>query len=459
MNAADSPDLLVIGGGAGGLSAARAGVRRGVRTMLVQRGPLGGDCTFTGCVPSKAVIEAAARGETFAEAMHAARRAVKTVADAEDDEVLRRESVEVVHGWAVLRDRGAVEIDGTVLRPGRIVLATGGRPAVPPIPGLADLDYLTNENVFELDKAPDTLAVLGGGAIGCELAQAFARLGVRVTIIEGLPRLLPREDPEVSAVLSRVFVRDAVDVRTGTPVERIEPLERKGAAVLHLAGGDAVEADRVLVAVGRTGAVDGYGLEAAGVAVERGFIVTDDTLRTTARGIWAIGDVAGTLQSTHAADEMGRIAVGNAFGRGPKRRFRSEWIPSVTFTDPEVASVGVSEAEVAGRGRVAYVPMSEVDRAIAADETDGFVKLVAAPRRVLRNAGGGRIVGATIVASRAGELVHEAALAVRTGMFAGRLAQMVHAYPTWSTALRQAAGQLFMEVGGRHARPARNAET
>lgn len=459
MSAPDSPDLLVIGGGAGGLASVRAGVGRGLSAMLVQQGPLGGECTFTGCVPSKAVVEAARRGATFGESMAAARQAVATIAATEDDAVLRGEGVEVVHGWATLQAAGEVGIDERVVRPRRIVLATGGRPAVPPIPGLADLDYLTNENVFDLDAGPETMAVLGGGAVGCELAQAFARLGVHVTIIDGGDRLLGLEEPEASAVIAEVFRREGIDVRTGAPVERVEPLESKGAARLHLTGGDIVEADRVLVAVGRTGAVDGLGLEAAGVKVERGFIVTDDTLATTAKGVWAVGDVAGKLQFTHAADEMGRIAVANAFGRGPKQRFHPEWVPWVTFTDPEVARIGAAEADVAGRGRVAYVPMTEVDRAIAAGETDGFVKLVTAPRRMLGNADGGRVVGATIVASRGGELIHEATLAVRTGMFAGRLAQTVHAYPTWSTALRQAAGQLCMEVGGRRARPARKPET
>lgn len=190
---------------------------------------------------------------------------------------------------------------------------------------------------------------------------------------------------------------------------------------------------------------------------QRGFIVTDDFLATTAKGIWAVGDVAGKLQFTHAADEMGRIAAGNALSWLPARRFRPERIPRVTFTEPEVARVGLTEAEAAERGgRVAYLPMDEVDRAVAAGATDGFVKLVAEPRRVLGNAAGGRLVGATVVGARDGEVIAEAALAVRTRMFTARLAQTAHAYPTWSTTIWQAAGQFFMEVGGRRARPAEN---
>ena len=450
------PDLLVIGGGAAGLAAARAGVRRKARTLLVQQGRLGGDCTFTGCIPSKALIEAARRGVGFAPAMAAAHVAVETIAAREDDAVLAREGVQVAHGWASFRSPRQVDVDGVTVRCRRIVLASGARPAVPPVPGLGGLDYLTNETVFDLGDAPPSLAVLGGGAVGCELAQAFGRLGVSVTVVEAMPRLLPREEPETSEVITSVFAREGIDVRCGAMVERAEALDGKGAVRLHLDGRGALEAGRVLVATGRDGATEGMGLEAAGVNTEGGFIVTDDALATNVAGIWAAGDVAGKLQFTHAADEMGRIAAANALSRRPRRRFRAERIPWVTFTAPEVARVGVSEAEaVARHGRVAYLPMAEVDRAVTADETDGFVKLVAGPRRGLGHLGGGRLLGATVVAARGGELIAEAALALRTGMFTGRLAQTVHAYPTWSTAMQQAAAQLFVEVAGRRSRPAR----
>jgi pyruvate/2-oxoglutarate dehydrogenase complex dihydrolipoamide dehydrogenase (E3) component len=424
--------------------------------LLVQQGPLGGDCTFTGCVPSKSLIEAARRGDSFDGALAAARRAVEVVAASETDDVLRHEGVEVMHGWATFREPGVLDVDGAVVRARRVVLATGARPAVPPIDGLGDVDVLTSETVWDLDALPASLAVLGGGAIGCELAQAFARLGSTVTVIEGLDRILPSEDPEVSAVIAEALGADGVAVHTGQVVERIESIDPKRSVRLHLAGGSTVEAERLLVAVGRAGAIDGLGLDAAGVATTRGYVTTDETLATTAKGVWAVGDVTGRLQFTHAADEMGRLAAANALGRTGRHRFRTDAVPWVTFTDPEVAQVGVTEADVADRGgRVAYLPMREVDRAIAAQETLGFVKLIAGPRRLLRNAGGGRVLGATIVAGRAGEMIHEPALAIRTGMFVGRLAQTVHAYPTWSVAVRQAAAQFFMERGGRQARAAR----
>jgi len=450
-------DLVVIGGGAGGLGAARAGARRGARTLLVQRGPLGGDCTFTGCVPSKALIEAAAGGATFDDAVATVHRAVATIAAAEDDDAVSREGIEVRHGWARLRSDGAVDVDGQAVRGRRIVLATGAGPSVPPIAGLAEVAYLTNETVFDLTELPPTLAVLGGGAIGCELAQAFARLGSTVTVIEALERLLPREDIDASRVVTKVFAEAGIGVRTGSRVVRVEALATRGAARLHLDDGDPVEAGAVLVAIGRTPATAGMDLDAAGVEVdERGFVRVDGHLRTTAAGIYAVGDANGLSLFTHAADEMGRIAVNNASRRFPQRRFRPELIPRVTYTDPEVAHIGLTEADAAARGgRVAFVPMAEVDRAIVTGRTEGFLKLIVGPRRLTRGLAGGRVLGATVVAPRAGEVLHEIALAMRAGLFPARLALTVHAYPTWSTAVRQAAAQLFMDVNGRHAEPAR----
>ncbi len=452
-------DLIVVGGGAGGLSAARTGARRGARTVLVQDGPLGGDCTFTGCVPSKTLIEAARRGDGFGAAMAAVRAAVGQIAATEDDAALRRDGIEVRHGRARLLGGGRVEVDGRTLAAPRIVLATGARPQVPPVEGLADADHLTSDTVWDLERLPASLVVLGGGSIGCELAGAFAGFGCRTSVVEAVDRLLPGEEPEASQVVAAALEAAGVAVRTGRPVEAVAAAD--GGVALRLQGGTTVEAERLLVAVGREPVTDGLGLDAAGVRTEAGRIVTDDGLATSAPGVWAVGDVTGRMPFTHAADEMGRIAVANALSRLARvrpRRFRREAVPWVTFTTPEVGRVGLTEAAAAEahRGaRVAYLPMAEVDRAVAAGRTEGFVKLIAGPRRVLGDLGGGRVLGATVVAPRGGELVHEAALAMRTGMFTGRLAQTVHAYPTWSVAVQQAAAQFFVEVGGRRARPAR----
>jgi pyruvate/2-oxoglutarate dehydrogenase complex dihydrolipoamide dehydrogenase (E3) component len=454
-------DLVVIGGGAAGLSAAREGARRGARTALVQDGPVGGDCTFTGCVPSKTLLAAAARGESFADAMAAVRMAVARIAASEDDVALKRDGVWVIHGRAVLRSTREVDVDGARLRCGRLIIATGAGPAVPPIEGLRDIDPLTNETIFSLTSLPPRLAVLGGGAIGCELAQAFARLGSTVTVIEAEDRLLPREEPEASDVVAAALAGDGVAIGTAATLERVEALDDRGDVRLRLDTGTVVVADRVLVAVGRRPATDGLGLAEIGVALdEGGHVRTDATLATSVKGIWAIGDVTGRMPFTHAAARMGFVAARNALApRGRRRqRFDPRPIPWVTFTAPEVGRVGMTEADASERGgRVAYLPLDAVDRAIASGETRGFVKLIAGPRRLLRTAGGGRLLGATVVAPTGGELIHEAALAMRTRMFTGRLAQTTHAYPTWSIAIQQAAAQFFFELDGRTARPARRA--
>jgi pyruvate/2-oxoglutarate dehydrogenase complex dihydrolipoamide dehydrogenase (E3) component len=364
----------------------------------------------------------------------------------------------VVLGRARFVAPGRIEVDGRPVTGRRFVIATGAAPLVPPIPGLGKVTYLTNETVFDQPERPDSLAVLGGGAIGCELAQAFARLGTRVTLVEALDRLLAKEEPEASAVIADVFTREGIDVRLGARVEKVTT-DPDGEVRLSLADGSAVRAQRLLVAVGRTPVTDGLDLPTAGIPVDkRGHVVTDDHLATTATGVYAAGDVTGRMPFTHAAFAMGRLAAGNALSQRPwrRRRYDPAATPWVTFTDPEVARVGLTETEAAAQdGRVAWLPMADMDRAIAAARTDGFVKLLAGPRPLLRNLGGGRILGATIVAARAGEMIHEPALAMATGMFTGRLAATTHAYPTWSYGVQLAAAQFFMPVAGRQARPAR----
>lgn len=451
-------DLIVVGGGAGGMGAARAGVAKGKKVVLIQDGPIGGDCTFTGCVPSKALIAAAARGETFEEAIAGVRRAVSEVAALETAEVFRKEGIEVIEGRARFVGPNELAVDGARHRADRIVLATGAKPMVPPIRGLDEVDILTSDNVFDLDSRPHSLAVLGGGPIGCELAQAFARLGSKVTLIEAAPRLLLKEEPEAAEVVSAALAADGVEVLTSSKVVAAAPRPKPGAVKLSLEGGGEVSADRVLVAVGRKAVTEGLALREAGVGTdERGFIRTDDQLRTSVKGIYAVGDVSGKLQLTHAADHMARIAVGNAFGRFRKRSFDMRKVPWITFTDPEVARVGLSEEEAAEElsgSKIGWVPMSEVDRAIAEGDTRGFVKIVTGPKGLLRHIAGGRLAGATIVGKGAGELIHEASLAVTTRMFTARIALAVHAYPTRATAVRKAVGQLFLEVDGRRAREA-----
>ncbi len=445
-------DLVVIGGGAAGLGAAREARRRGARVRLITASEPGGDCTFTGCVPSKTLIAAARAGLTFPAATARIHAAIDRVAAAESADVLRAEGIEVIRGHARLHGnaRGSVhlDVDGMLLQASRVVLATGSRPALPPIPGLGDVPYLTNESVFELRSAPHSLLVIGGGAIGCELAQAFARFGTRVTLVETGPRLLPAEDARAAAILTDVFTEAGITVRAATGVQNLVPGAAGASAVLS--DGTRVEAERVLVATGRRAETADLGLDAAGIRVDvRGVPVTDPTLRAAA-GIFAAGDVTARAMLTHAADDMGRHAAANALRRRP-RPWRPPVIPRVVFTSPEIAQVGLGRDDAPTGARIAHLPLDEVDRAITDDATAGFIELIAGPRPVLRNLGGGRLLGATIVAPRAGEMLAEAALAIATGMFTGRLAATMHAYPTWSSAVQVAAAQFFVEIGGRRA--------
>lgn len=450
--------MVVVGGGAGGLVAAHEARRRGAKVVIVQDGPVGGDCTFTGCVPSKTLLAASARGCSFDESMATVRRAVGRIAATEDAAALARERIDVIAGFARFVDPTTIEVDGRWLRSKRFIVATGSRPLIPPIPGLHDADPLTNETLFQLQRRPASMIILGGGPIGCEMGQAFARLGTEVTLVEAVERILPREEPEASAVVTEALTTAGVDVRAGDSVTSVERTA-DGRVRITTESGATVAADDLLAAIGRAPAGRGCGLEELGVEIDaRGAVVVDDSMATGVDGIWAIGDVTGRLQFTHAAGRMGWIAAANAvskLARVRAFRFDARAIPWATFTMPEVGRVGLTEAEAAEqhpRAKVAHLPLSHVDRAVATGEEAGFVQLIAAPRRGTGHLAGGRLVGATVVAPTGGELIHEAALAMHSGMFVGRLAQTTHAYPTWSMAIQQAALQFFGAPDGLRAR-------
>ncbi len=449
-------DLIIIGGGAGGLSAARAARWVGADVLLVNDGPLGGDCTFTGCVPSKALLASGRDGLEFTAAMERVQGTIGRIAEAETADVLRAEGVEVIEGRASMLTHDTIMVGSKRITSPRVIIATGGRAFVPPIPGIDTVDILTNETVFDLTEKPRSLGIVGGGAIGCEMAQAFSGLGVDVTLFELADHLLPREEPDAGAVVESVLAAGGVTVRTGQGLEEVAATDDGLGIKVTTAYGEA-SFEKLLLAVGRVPNSTGMGLEDLGVKFDqRGHIQADDRLATAVRGIYAVGDVTGKLPFTHAADEMGRLAAGNALKKGPRGRFRTSWIPWATFTDPEVARIGMTEAEAADHGGlVAEIPISELDRSVTDGYSDGFIKLIFGPRKVLRRMGGGQVLGATIVAPRAGEMIHELAIAMRTQAFAGRLAQTVHAYPTWSYGIQKAAGQFFGEVEGRSARPAR----
>jgi pyruvate/2-oxoglutarate dehydrogenase complex dihydrolipoamide dehydrogenase (E3) component len=450
-------DLVVLGGGTAGLVSAMGAAGLGARVALVERHLLGGDCLNTGCVPSKAVIRSARLvGEIrragslgisagrvtvdFGAVMARMRRRRVTIAAHDSAERLRRAGVDVFFGAAAFSDQRTVVVDGQALRFRRAVIATGGRPTAPPVPGLREAPYLTNETVFSLTERPERLLVIGAGPIGCELAQAFARLGSTVTVLDQAPQVLPRESSDAAAIVRRYMEADGVRSELGVTLTGVDAGPGNIRAHYTRTGerdatGDAVEGDALLVAAGRAPNIEDLALETAGIRATPQGVVVNDRLQTTNPRVFASGDVCSAYKFTHAADAMSRIVIQNAlfFGR---RKASALVIPWVTYTDPEVAHVGVSANDVAGSGgrlETLRVPLSDVDRAIVDDETDGFVEV---------HHERGRLRGCTIVAPHAGEIIGEAAYAITHSGTLAALSATIHPYPTQAEALRK-AGDLY----------------
>jgi pyruvate/2-oxoglutarate dehydrogenase complex dihydrolipoamide dehydrogenase (E3) component len=448
-------NLVAIGGGTAGLVAAAGAAGMGARVALVERHLLGGDCLNVGCVPSKTILRAA---RAAVDVRDASRFGVRTAADPAIDfthvmERVRRVradiaphdsaarftehyGVDVYLGDARFTGRDVVEVGGSRLRFAKAVIATGARARIPPIPGLAESGYLTNATVFNLTELPPRLAVIGGGPIGCELAQAFARLGSAVTLVEMADQLLPREDHKAAELLCNALRRDGVTIRLGSALAGVE--RRGSAKVLAIgtpSGLQTVVVDQLLIAVGRTPNVEGLDLDAAGVAVDRDGVRVDDSLRTTNRRIYASGDVCLAAKFTHTADAASRAVLQNALFPGPRKRVSRMVVPWCTYTDPEIAHVGLTEQDAHEGGLdvdTITIPMSDVDRAIAEGEEEGFITI-----RLER--GKDRILGADIVSRHAGELISELTTAMVGGIGLGSFGGIIHPYPTRAEAIRKAA--------------------
>jgi pyruvate/2-oxoglutarate dehydrogenase complex dihydrolipoamide dehydrogenase (E3) component len=446
-------DLVILGGGTGGLVSSLIAANIGARVALVERGRTGGDCLWTGCVPSKSLIAAAHLAHRmrhgsdvglrpvepdidFAQVMAHVHGAIARIEPHDSPERLRSEGVEVIAGEGRFVDARTIAADGRRLGFRSAIVATGSEPAIPPVDGLAGDDVLTTETLWSLRELPRRLVVLGGGPIGCELGQAFARLGAEVTMIEVAERLLLKEEPGAGALIAQRLQAEGVDVRLGTrALELRRPPEAPAQLVVESAlGTGVVEFDRIVVAAGRRPRTAGIGLEAAGVETGPGAAITvDGRLRTSAPRIFAVGDVTGLLPFTHVAAHHARVATLNAlFGM---RRTVDDTIPWVTFTDPEVAHVGLTEEQARARwgakATVAHSRYEAVDRAVTEGDTEGFVLLVGDRR--------GRLVGATVVGAAAGEVIAELAARVAHGDKIDALSTTVHAYPTLAEAPARAA--------------------
>ena len=450
-----SYNVVVIGAGTAGLVTAAATAGLGGRVALVERGRMGGDCLNTGCVPSKALISSARlaaqirRGPEwgldpadprfdFARVLESMRERRARIAPHDSQERFESLGVDVFRAAGRFLSPHELDAGGVRLRGRHFVIATGSRAALPPVEGLAEAAPYTNETIFdELKQRPDRLVVLGGGAIGCELGQALGRLGVRVTIVELAARILEKEDEDAAAAVRRRLEAEGVRVRVGTRAHRVA--RRDGTVRVEVQEGqgsrETLEADAILVAAGRVPNIEGLGLEAAGVVHDRSGIRVDECLRTSRSHIYAAGDVAGGFQFTHVADDHARTVVRNILLPWPKAKVSQQVLPWCTFTSPEVARVGLSENEARTKGIACDVwlqPMAEVDRAVLEREEEGFLKVLTAK-------GGDRILGATMVGERAGDLIHEIAVAMKNGVSLAGLSRTIHAYPTFAEVARKAA--------------------
>ncbi|KZD06286.1 dihydrolipoyl dehydrogenase family protein [Oceanibaculum pacificum] len=446
-------DICVIGGGSAGLSVAAGAAQMGARVVLVERGPMGGDCLNFGCVPSKALLKAgriarlaekagpfgidASASVDFARVKQHVAGVIAAIAPHDSVERFEGLGVTVIQDSARFTGRDTLQAGGRTIRARRFVIATGSSPAIPPIPGLDGAPYLTNETIFSLQEQPSHLLILGGGPIGLELAQAHRNLGCRVTVIEAAA-IAGKDDPELVALLRRRLACDGIEIREQTKALAVEAREDGLRLMVEKDGmASALVGSHLLIATGRRANIDGLGLEAAGVAVTSKSIAVDARLRTSNKRIFAIGDVAGPYRFTHMAGYQAGIVIRNALFRLPAK-VNYDAVPWVTFTDPELAQVGLDAAEAERRHddiQVLRWSFAENDRAQAERATEGLVKVI-----VRRN---GRILGASIYGPQAGELIQLWALAISQRLKIGAVASLILPYPTLSEVSKRAAGSFY----------------
>lgn len=451
---AERYNLVVIGAGTAGLVCAAGAAGLGAKVALIERNLMGGDCLNTGCVPSKALIRAAravydaraasgfgmqdsnVAGFDFQIAMKRMQRLRAGISQHDSAGRFRDElGVDLFIGEAHFSGPDSVHVDGKTLQFKKAAICTGARAAAPPVPGLAEAGYLTNETVFSLTELPHHLAVIGAGPIGCELAQAFCRFGSKVTLIELAPAMLGREDRDAAAILQSTFIREGIELQLGVKISAIESRDNRKVLRLEQDGRTIeITVDQILVGVGRAPNTEGLALQTAGVEFDRSGVKVNDRLQTSNANIYAAGDVCSAYKFTHMADAQARILLANALFKG-RQKASDLIVPWCTYTDPEIAHVGMYEQDATAKGisvTTLTIPLSEVDRAVLDGETDGFA-------RVHLHKGTDRILGATIVARHAGEMINELTLAITNNLGLGAIAKTIHPYPTQAEVVKKLA--------------------
>lgn len=457
-------DAIVIGGGAAGLTSAGIAANFGAKTIMIEKERLGGDCTWNGCVPSKTLIKAASVLYQAKEAAkygltismdsvdtgkimeHVDQVRKEVYEDADKPEIFEKMGIEVVHGDAsfvndhtvkIIDSKGLVrEITGRY-----IFICTGAKAFIPPIPGVDEVEVLTNESLFEIKNLPKQLVIIGAGPIGTEMAQSFNRLGTEVHVLDMTPGILANDDPELTDILLQSLTNEGIHYHLKSAVNRLEKSDQ--GIKVHFKKGDkrqSIYGDAVLMATGRRANIDSLNLKAAGVKTYKGGIEVNDKCRTSKRHIYAVGDVTGRYQFTHMCEHMAKIATTNALLKVPMK-IDQKHVPWATFTDPELAHVGASEKELAKKGvsfETYRFPFSKIDRAITDGQTTGLIKVYA-------KRWNGKILGASVLGAHAGEMISQYALAMKNGVTLRKFADTIHPYPSYGLGARRAADQWYIK--------------
>jgi pyruvate/2-oxoglutarate dehydrogenase complex dihydrolipoamide dehydrogenase (E3) component len=451
-------DLTVIGGGAGGLNVASGAVQLGARVAIVEKDKLGGDCLYYGCVPTKTLIQSAKIASLikrskeyglndtnisfdFKNVMAHMREVISKIGENDDPKRFEDMGVKVIFGDGMFVDRNTFSVNDHDITSRKFVISTGSRAVAIPIKGLENIKYLTSERALELDYLPKSIIILGAGPIGLEFAQVFARLGSKVTVIEKMGQVLPREDKEISDTLESILKEEGIEIHTCISVSQVKEDGNQKIVVAECSGQEKTfRADEFMLAIGRAPNLEGLNLEAAGVKVEHRNIVVSSSMRTTARNIWACGDVTGQYLFTHVAEYQAGLVVANALIPFMNRKADYSVVPWVTYTDPELGRVGLTEDEARQKYRTVKVyryDVKDLDRAIIEGEDRGIVKIVCTKK--------GKILGAHVLAPQGGELLHEFVLAMQNNLGVGSITGTIHVYPTLSQAVRRTTNKYYAE--------------